>query len=110
MNNIIVYTQKDKNDLCAILSRNGYVATAYNIISTTESTCCSKQWRIDYYDPKDVIANVSESDFNEPYKVIYPLGASYLQYDNRTPNELFPDTTWEYRGNIRGIPCWVRIK
>lgn len=57
MNTIVVYTQKDMNDLCAILSRNGYVATAYNIVSSTESTCCGKQWRIDYYDPKDVIAN-----------------------------------------------------
>ena len=55
MNTIVVYTQKDMNDLCAILSRNGYVATAYNIVSSTESTCCGKQWRIDYYDPKDVV-------------------------------------------------------
>lgn len=59
---------------------------------------------------KSMIVKVSESDFNEPHKVIYPLGASYLQYDNRTPNELYPDTTWEYRGNIQRIPCWVRIK
>ena len=44
-------------DLCSILTRNGYVATAYNIVSSTENTCCEKQWRIDYYDPKDVIAN-----------------------------------------------------
>ena len=42
MNTIVVYTLKDMNDLCAILSRNGYVATAYNIVSTTESTCCGK--------------------------------------------------------------------
>lgn len=48
MDNIIVYTQKDMNDLCEILSRNGYVATAYNIVSSTETTCCGKQWRIDY--------------------------------------------------------------
>ena len=34
------------NDLCEILSRNGYVATAYNIVSSTETTCCGKQWRI----------------------------------------------------------------
>ena len=110
MNTIVVFTQKDMNDLCAILSRNGYVATAYNIVSSTGTTCCGKQWRIDYYDSKDVIANVSESDFNEPYKVFYPLGASYYQYAGGTPNELFPDTIWEYRGNIQGIPCWVRIK
>lgn len=43
MDNIIVYTQKDMNDLCEILSRNGYVATAYNIVSSTETTCCGKQ-------------------------------------------------------------------
>ena len=53
MYTIVVYTQKDKNDLCAILTRNGYVATAYNIVSMTENICCDKQWRIDYYyDPK----------------------------------------------------------
>ena len=57
MNTIAVFTQKDKNDLCVILSRNGYVATAYHIVSMTENTCCDKQWRIDYYDPKDVIAD-----------------------------------------------------
>lgn len=57
MNTIAVSTLQDKNDLCAILSRNGYVATAYNIVSTTSNTCCDKQWRIDYYNPKDVIAN-----------------------------------------------------
>ena len=62
MNTIVVFTQKDMNDLCAILSRNGYVATAYNIVSSTESTCCGKQWRIDYYDPKDVIANAYSVD------------------------------------------------
>ena len=57
MNTIEVYTQKDMNDLCAILSRNGYVATAYNIVSSTKNTCWSKQWKIDYYDPNNVIAN-----------------------------------------------------
>lgn len=62
MDNIIVYTQKDMNDLCEILSRNGYVATAYNIVSSTETTCCGKQWRIDYYDPKDVIANAHKEE------------------------------------------------
>ena len=62
MNSIVVYTQKDMNDLCAILSRNDYVATAYNIVSTTENTCCGKQWRIDYYDPKDVIVNAYSED------------------------------------------------
>ena len=54
MNTILAYTLQDKNDLCAILSRNGYVATAYNIVSTTENTCCGKQWRIDYYNPKEM--------------------------------------------------------
>lgn len=54
MNIIEVYTLQDKNDLCAILSRNGYVATAYNIVPMTESTCCGKQWRIDYYNPKEM--------------------------------------------------------
>lgn len=39
MNTIDVYTQQDMNDLCAILSRNGYVATAYHIVSTTKNTC-----------------------------------------------------------------------
>ena len=62
MNNIVVYTQKDMNDLCEILSRNGYVATAYNIVSTTETTCCGKQWRIDYYNTKDVIANAYKEE------------------------------------------------
>lgn len=57
MNSIVVFTQKDMNDLCAILSRNGYVTIAYNIVSSTENTCCGKQWRIDYYDLKEVIAN-----------------------------------------------------
>ena len=59
---IVVYTQKDMNDLCAILNRNGYVATAYNIVSTIENACCGKQWKIDYYDPKDVIANAYSED------------------------------------------------
>ena len=62
MNTIVVFTQKDMNDLCAILSRNGYIATAYNIVSSTDYTCCGKQWRIDYYDPKDVIVNAYNED------------------------------------------------
>lgn len=62
MDTIVVFTQKDMNDLCEILSRNGYVATAYNIVSTAENTYCEKQWRIDYYDPKDVIANAYSED------------------------------------------------
>lgn len=62
INTIVVYTLQDKNDLCAILSRNGYVTTAYSIVSMTENTCCGKQWRIDYYDPKDVIANAYSED------------------------------------------------
>lgn len=62
MNTIVVFTQKDMNDLCAILSRNGYVTTAYHIVSSTENTCCGKQWRIDYYDPKDVIANAYKEE------------------------------------------------
>lgn len=53
MNTIVCYTLQDKNDLCAILNRNGYVATSYNIVSMTENTCCGKQWRIDYYNPKE---------------------------------------------------------
>lgn len=68
MNTISVYTQKDMNDLYAILSRNGYAATAYNIVSTTENTCCGKQWRIDYYDPKDVITNAYSEENILPKK------------------------------------------
>ena len=37
MNTIVVYTLQDMNDLCAILSRNGYIATAYNIVSMSEN-------------------------------------------------------------------------
>ena len=62
MNTIVVFTQKDMIDLCSILTRNGYVATAYNIVSATENTCGDKQWRIDYYDPKDVIVNAYNED------------------------------------------------
>ena len=62
MNNIVVYTQKDMNDLCAILNRNGYIALAYNIVTMTENTCCGKQWRIDYYDPKN-ITNREENEY-----------------------------------------------
>ena len=53
MNTILAYTLQDKNDLCAILSRNGYIVAAYNIVSMTENTYCGKQWRIDYYNPKE---------------------------------------------------------
>lgn len=42
MNTIVVYTQEDMNDLYAILSRNGYIATVYTIVSTTGNTCCGK--------------------------------------------------------------------
>lgn len=62
MNTITVFTKKDMNDLCAILSRNGYVATAYNIVSTTSNTCCDKQWRVDYYNPKEVIVNAYQEE------------------------------------------------
>ena len=62
MNTITVYTLQDKNDLCAILSRNGYVAVAYNIVSTTSNACCDKQWQIDYYKPLDVIANAYQEE------------------------------------------------
>ena len=54
MNTLEVYTLQDMNDLCTILSRNGYVTNTYNIVSMTENTCCGKQWRIDYYNPKEV--------------------------------------------------------
>lgn len=47
---------------------------------------------------------------NEIYKVVYSLGASYRQFTNKTPNELFSDTKWECRWKIMGIPIWVRIK
>lgn len=57
MNTIVVYTQKDMNALCTILRRNGYAVTAYSIVSSIANSCCGKQWRIDYYNPQDVIAN-----------------------------------------------------
>lgn len=54
--------------------------------------------------------DVKDANLNEAHKVIYPLGASYYQFDNRTPNELFSDTIWEYRGKVQSVPVWVRIK
>lgn len=47
---------------------------------------------------------------NESHNVIYPLGATFYQYGDKTPNELFSDTKWEYRGIIQGVPWWVRIE
>ena len=60
-NTIVVYTQKDMNDLCTILNRNGYIAITYNIVSMTENTCCGKQWRIDYYN----LENITNREENE---------------------------------------------
>ena len=49
--------------------------------------------------------------FEDVYKIFYPIGERFDQYDSRTPNELFPGTIWECRGKLEGIvPWWVRIK
>ena len=50
---IEVYTQQDCNDLCAVLSRSGYCTIAYFIPSAVTNSLISKQWRIEYYDPKE---------------------------------------------------------
>ena len=51
-----------------------------------------------------------EKEAEEYINIIYPLGTTYYQYGDKTPNELFHETTWEYRGKIQGIPWWVRTK
>lgn len=80
MNTIVMYTIQDMNALCAILSRNGYVATAYSIVSTTENTCCGKQWRIDNKakeEAKDIINELlmngyDESTREKAFNFLYP--------------------------------------
>lgn len=54
MNEILVYTMQDCNDLCGILARNGYCTTAYQLITATSSEILPKQWSIKYYDPKTI--------------------------------------------------------
>ena len=50
---IEVYTMEDCNNLCGILSRNGYMVTASNIVQGVSNVAISKQWRIEYYDPQE---------------------------------------------------------
>ena len=54
MNEILVYTMQDCNDLCGILARNGYCTTAYQLVTSTSSEILPKQWSIKYYDPKTI--------------------------------------------------------
>lgn len=50
---IEVYTMQDCNDLCGILSRNGYMVTALNIVQGVSNTATPKQWKIEYYNPQE---------------------------------------------------------
>lgn len=54
MNEILVYTLQDCNDLCGILARNGYCTTAYQLVTATSNEILPKQWSIKYYDPKTI--------------------------------------------------------
>lgn len=60
MNEILVYTQQDCDDLCRVLCRSGYVVTAAQIATSVCSTICPKQWRVTYYEPKDVVIEDSK--------------------------------------------------
>ena len=51
---IEVFTTQDCNELCAILCRNGYAVTANSIIYGVSNELTPKQWRIEYYDPKEI--------------------------------------------------------
>ena len=54
MNEILVYTQQDCNDLCGILARNGYCTVAYQILNNMSSSIIPKNWCIQYYNPQEV--------------------------------------------------------
>ena len=54
MNEILVYTMQDCNDLCGILARNGYCTTAYQLVTATSNECFPKQWSVKYYDPNKI--------------------------------------------------------